>query len=200
MALTEPTRPADSWWVNFDAFTHFSALLALGALIGTAAVIAARYSGSPKGLAMAIGDSWLALGATVAVASTIGSLLYSEAYDLIPCRLCWYQRIFMYPLAVVLLVAWVRRDPAGARRYAPPLALIGLPISIYHYLVQHFPNLESTACLIDVPCSAAYVWRYGFVSIPFMAIAGFASILVLLWAGPGLGLTAPSEPSEADIP
>ena len=110
------------------------------------------------------------------------SLLYSEVYDLIPCRLCWYQRVAMYPLALVLIIAALKRANAEARRYGLPLSLIGGGIAAYHYLIQQFPSLEGGACSIDVPCSAPYVWKYDFVSIPYMALAGFALIGVLLVA------------------
>ncbi len=116
----------------------------------------------------------------MATSSTIGSLIYSEYFDLIPCRLCWYQRTAMYPLAIILMIAAVRRDTTGARRYGIPLAVIGTAIAAYHYLIQQFPSLESGACSLEAPCSAPYVWKYGFISIPYMALAGFALILVLL--------------------
>ncbi|NNC91737.1 MAG: disulfide bond formation protein B [Acidimicrobiia bacterium] len=118
--------------------------------------------------------------AAVAASSTIGSLIYSEYFDLIPCRLCWYQRIAMYPLALILLIAAVRRDTTGARRYGIPLAVIGAAIAGYHYLIQQFPSLETGACSLEAPCSAPYVWQYGFVSIPYMALAGFTLILLVL--------------------
>ena len=75
-----------------------------------------------------------------------------------------------------------KRANDEARRYGLPLTVIGGGIAAYHYLIQQFPNLESGACSIDVPCSAPYVWKYEFVSIPYMALAGFALIAVLLLA------------------
>ena len=122
------------------------------------------------------GAIWLAWA--VAAVATIGSLIYSEVAHFVPCRLCWFQRIFMYPLSLVLLVGAIRKEIV-ARYYALPLSLIGLAISVYHYLVQLFPGLEGGSCDPLNPCSARYVEVFGFVSIPFMAGAGFTLITVL---------------------
>ena len=88
----------------------------------------------------------------------------------------------MYPLAVILIIAAIRRDNNGARRYGIPLAVVGTGIAVYHYLIQQFPSLESGSCSLEAPCSAPYVWKFGFVSIPYMALAGFTLILALLFA------------------
>ncbi|NNK91751.1 MAG: disulfide bond formation protein B [Acidimicrobiia bacterium] len=131
-------------------------------------------------------ELWLA--AAVAVVSTLGSLYYSEIANFEPCRLCWYQRIAMYPLAVILPIAALRKD-RGAWLYAAPLAAIGAVIAAYHYTIQRWPSLDSGGCSLDVPCSSAYVWRQEIgpftiegISIPFMALSGFLLILVLLAA------------------
>ncbi len=85
----------------------------------------------------------------------------------------------MYPLAVILLVGALRRDRA-VRMYGLPLSVVGLGISIWHYFLQVFPNLEGGSCDPNNPCSARLVEVFGFISIPFMAGAGFLLISVLL--------------------
>jgi disulfide bond formation protein DsbB len=115
----------------------------------------------------------------VATASTVGSLIYSEGYGMEPCRLCWYQRIAMYPLVLILLVAVAAADRA-AWRYVVPLAGAGSLISIYHLVVQWTPA-ETGACELGVPCSLRYVEEFGFVTIPFMALAGFLAIMAFSW-------------------
>jgi disulfide bond formation protein DsbB len=120
------------------------------------------------------------LAFVVAAVATLGSLYLSEVANFIPCRLCWYQRIAMYPLPILLGIAWWKRD-AGVRRYALPLAVIGMAISTYHILVERFPSLEgSGVCEVANPCSVRWVERFGFVTIPTMALAGFALISGLL--------------------
>lgn len=164
--------------LNF--YNVFLAILALVALIGAASLIGYRLVRGPEAAAQALTSTnalWLAW--LVALVSTVGSLIYSEVAHFAPCRLCWFQRIAMYPLSVILLIGAIRKDVL-AKIYALPLALIGLGISVWHYLVQVFPSLEGSACDPNNPCSSRWVEEFGFVSIPFMAGAGFTLIAVLL--------------------
>jgi disulfide bond formation protein DsbB len=86
----------------------------------------------------------------------------------------------MYPLAVILAIATVRRDRA-VRRYAVPVAAIGLVISAYHWLIERFPDLEAGGtCSAIVPCTAPWFTEFGFVTLSFMAFSGFAFIIVAL--------------------
>lgn len=125
----------------------------------------------------------------VAALATAGSLYYSEIVGFTPCRLCWFQRIAMYPLSLVLLIAAIRRDEA-VRWYALPVAAVGAMIAAYHYLLQWFPRLETASCDPAAPCAAFYVREFGFVSIPFMALMGFIAIVV--------GLLRPMTPPNGD--
>jgi disulfide bond formation protein DsbB len=154
-------------------------LLALVALAGAAGLLIYRLVRGPEASdLLGVKAMWLAW--VVALVATVGSLIYSEVVHFVPCRLCWFQRIAMYPMSIVLLVGAIRRE-FQTKYYALPLALIGLAISIYHYLLQRFPNLEATsACDPNNPCSAIFVDIFGFISIPFMAGAGFIVIAVLL--------------------
>jgi disulfide bond formation protein DsbB len=120
---------------------------------------------------------WLAW--VMALVATLGSLYYSEVAGFTPCEYCWYQRIAMYPLALILGIAAFRRDLA-IRLYAIPLAATGAAISAYHYTIQHFPSLAQGSCDLFAPCSAAYVWKFDFVSIPFMALVSFAVVITAL--------------------
>jgi disulfide bond formation protein DsbB len=177
--------------MSFLTYTQLTALLALFANAATL-VLLVIFGGARLGMGSLVGArDWLRqalrdigvwLAWTVATVSTAGSLLYSDHYNLLPCRYCWYQRIAMYPLVVILLIAAVKKVNSEARRYGLPLAVIGIVISGYHYLIQQFPDLETGACSLSVPCSAPYVWRYDFISIPYMALAGFLLITTLLLA------------------
>ncbi len=113
--------------------------------------------------------------------ATLGSLYLSEIVGFEPCEFCWYQRIAMYPLVVILGVATLRRD-LEVWRTALPLTLVGALISAYHVMIQWRPNLELTPCSGGVPCSARYVTTWGFVSIPVMAGAVFLLVTALLFA------------------
>lgn len=175
--------------MSFETMRLFFSLLAIVANLAVVGFVglslAARTSQGAARLRESILDSLsgyeLWMGAAVALFATLGSLYLSEIEHLVPCRLCWFQRIFMYPLVIVLGVAAWRRD-TQVRLTAAILATIGILISIYHYLLQHFPSLESGACDPTAPCSAAYIWQWNFVSIPYMAGSAFALILALIFA------------------
>jgi disulfide bond formation protein DsbB len=113
-------------------------------------------------------------------AATLGSLFFSEVMDLPPCTLCWYQRIFMFPLPIILLMGLFPFD-ARVVRYALPLALAGWAIAAYQTLLQLGVIPESAApCSQGVSCSSAYLNLFGFVSIPVLSLLGFSSVIGLL--------------------
>jgi disulfide bond formation protein DsbB len=158
-------------------YSTIVALLSIVALAAAAGLLVYRLArGSQAGNLLGEKAIWLAW--LVALAATVGSLIYSEVIHYEPCRLCWFQRIAMYPMAVVLLVGAIRRE-YQVKYYALPLSVAGLGVSIYHYLMQVFPSLEGGSCGV-VSCSARLVEIFGFISIPFMAGAGFMVITVLL--------------------
>jgi disulfide bond formation protein DsbB len=160
-------------------YNTFLALLALTALAGAVGLTGYRLVRGREAAVILLRERSLWLAWAVAAVAMIGSLIYSEVIHFVPCRLCWFQRIAMYPLAVILLIAAIRRDLA-VRVYALPLAVIGAAISVWHYIIQVYPSLEGGSCDPTNPCSARYVEVFGFVSIPFMAGAGFIVIAVLL--------------------
>jgi len=116
----------------------------------------------------------------VAVFATGGSLYLSEVMEYAPCELCWFQRIFMYPLVFILGVASVKKD-FKVYRYVLPLAMVGGCISIYHYLVQKtaFFKEHSTTCGI-VPCDIDYLDWFGVITIPMLALIAFIIITVVM--------------------
>ena len=130
----------------------------------------------------------------------LGSLWYSEVANFVPCELCWFQRIPMYSLAVLLTVAAVRRDQ-GIRVYGRWLAGIGLAISAWHVAVQRLPSLSGAAtCSTDAPCTVMWVDTFGFLTIPTMAGFGFLAILVLLSVPTPGAAPAPRTPDRgADL-
>ena len=121
----------------------------------------------------------LPIAAAVASTCMLGSLYFSEVANYAPCTLCWYQRIAMYPLVLILGIAAARGD-AFVRRYVAPIAAVGALISIYHIGVERLPGLPTGSCSVAAPCDLIWVERFGFVTIPVMALAGFVAILTLL--------------------
>jgi disulfide bond formation protein DsbB len=118
----------------------------------------------------------------VAMIATIGSLYFSEILLYVPCKLCWYQRIMMYPLAIILGIAAVRKDMRQSL-YVLPLSIWGAGIAIYHILMQK-TNLFKEAAVTcgPIPCDLDYINWLGFISIPMLSATAFILITVLqLW-------------------
>jgi hypothetical protein len=169
--------------MSVQAMQVFTAVLALSAVTLAVVVVTARLgrrrSGVLDEIFRTIDDAALWIAFLVAALATAGSLYFSEVANYVPCRLCWYQRIAMYPLSVILLVAAVRGD-RGVRWYAIPVAALGACVSIYHYLVEWHPQLEGDACDPTNPCSLVWFREFGFVTLALMALCGFVTIIVLL--------------------
>ena len=176
-------------------------LLALLSVVAEAAVLLAvivwvgarrspRLQAAKDSLVEAFGPGALQLALGVAVIATAGSLYFSEVANFVPCRLCWYQRVAMYPLVPILAVAVWRRD-VGGRFYALPLAVIGGLISTYHVLLERFPSLESGVCEVANPCTLIWVRRFDYLTIPAMALSAFAFIAVLLLVAAAWERSAP---------
>ena len=123
-------------------------------------------------------DNALLLAGVIAAIATAGSLYYSEIADFIPCKYCWYQRIAMYPLVLILGVGAARRD-YFSRLPALLLAVIGFGWSIRHITVQQWPS-SGGSCSVTVPCSSPYVEEFGFITIAWMAAGAFLLIITLL--------------------
>ena len=190
----------------------FFALLTFVAAGGTIGIVVLRIAaaagsdGAARVGAM-ISEEGVHLAFIVAAASTLGSLYFSEVAEFVPCRLCWFQRIAMYPLSVVLLVGAIRRD-AAVRWYAGPLAVIGAIIAGYHTLIEWRPELDTGTCDLSGPsCTAVWFREFGFVSLALMSLVGFLTILALLFVRfpatmdttDGGNTDSPNSPSTKDV-
>src|SRR5690606_37538455 len=122
------------------------------------------------------------LGWLIAAISTLGAVFLGEVMGYTPCVLCWYQRICMFPLVLILGAGLFPLDPKVVR-YALPLTVTGLGLAIFHMLVQHGVVSETiTPCTPGVPCSQVAVEWFGFITIPLLAVAAFAALAALLVA------------------
>ena len=118
----------------------------------------------------------------VAVLSTISPLVYASVYHLLPCTLCWYQRIFMFPLVFILFLM-IKRKEYGNKLYVYVLSVIGLGIGVYHYISQQLHsryNIITSDCEaigMAKSCSEYYFIEFGYITIPLMAVTGFLLII-----------------------
>ena len=116
----------------------------------------------------------------LAIVATAGSLYFSEVRHFVPCVMCWYQRILMYPLVLILGVATYRQD-GKAFAYSLPLSVLGMLVALYHVLHQKIPGFGSAAvCRGGVACDVQYIDWLGFISIPVLSLTAFTGITVLL--------------------
>jgi hypothetical protein len=172
--------------MSVDQVTLLFAFLALATLMCTVALagwmMVARFTGGSArldALRRDYGTAALLVGALIAFFATGGSLYLSEVADFPPCRLCWYQRIAMYPLGPLLAMAYVRRD-RGIAPYGILLASLGAIVSIYHVVIERFPDLEVGTCELANPCSIIWIEKLGVFTIPAMALTAFAGIITVL--------------------
>jgi len=126
--------------------------------------------------------SLLYIAWTQALIATFGSMFFSEIMNFVPCELCWYQRIFMYPIVFVLTVGILLRD-RRASIYALPFGLFGLGISVYHNLLYYGVIQQGWhVCTSGVPCETRWIQWFGFAGIPFLALTAFVIVILsLLW-------------------
>jgi disulfide bond formation protein DsbB len=124
-------------------------------------------------------ELWLAF--LVAAIATAGSLFFSQVADFVPCELCWFQRIAMYPLALLTLLMALANDHRAAR-YLLPIPVIGASVSLYHLLVENGVVEQTKACQISAPggCATKWIDEFGYVTIPTLALTAFALTFVFL--------------------
>lgn len=186
------------------------AVMAIIALLGVLSMVAAKLIPSVASVRYLDGlyRVQLPLAAIVAVTATAGSLWFSEVEDWIPCRFCWFQRIFMFSSAVILTVAALRRD-RGIKWYAGPLAGIGILASGWHLLLEHAVVQDSKQCAATVPCAVPNLISFGdrdpitlgptswfSVTLAVMAFSAFAAILALLFLPEPLSTDTPEAQED----
>lgn len=127
-----------------------------------------------------IGKNALYLGLIQAIISFLGSMTFSNILMYPPCVLCWYQRILMFPLSIILMIGILRKDLL-VHLYILPLALIGWSIALYHNLLYYKLIPDTIApCSTGVSCTVKYVEYFGFITIPLLAFLAFSIIIVLM--------------------
>lgn len=120
-------------------------------------------------------SAWL-----LAVVATASALFIGEVMLMLPCQLCWYQRICMFPLAIILGMACYSDDRRGAF-YALPLALIGAGIALYHtLLLAEFIPKAWIPCSAGVSCADQKLEILNGTPIPWLSLAAFVAIAALL--------------------
>ncbi len=115
----------------------------------------------------------------ISLLATSGSLFYSQIAHFVPCELCWFQRIFMYPQVLILAIALFKKENKIID-YSLTLASVGLLISLYHNYIIYIAPTSATCSISSVSCATKFVLGLGYVTIPLMAATAFASIIAIL--------------------
>jgi disulfide bond formation protein DsbB len=154
-------------------------LAALLLIVGIGWLVGLRAVGDGLRRALEGYELWLVF--LVAAVATGGSLFFSEIAGFVPCELCWFQRICMYPLSIVTLLAALANERRIAR-YLLPLPLVGAGVSVYHLLVENGVVGQTKTCLISAPggCATKWIEEFGYVTIPVLALTGFALCFAFL--------------------
>lgn len=164
----------------FGTLTLFGQVLLLFLVLLFGVSIMIKKERNTKKLLNFISQNGLSFAFLVAAVATIGSLFFSEIGHFIPCKLCWYQRIFMYPQAIILGIATVRND-LSVVKYLIPLSIVGGIIALYHYILQMAPF--PLPCTDEIAsCAAKQFAQYGYITIPLMSLTAFFLILFFLFA------------------
>ncbi len=157
------------------------------ALLGGAARLLLRRAGVAADHAIVRRvDAWLDgyavhVALVLAAVATAGSLYMSNVLGWAPCRLCWFQRIFMYPLVLLLPVA-LALEKDDVADYVLPLALMGGAVAVWHAAVQRWEQFHAAGCsVLAVSCATEYTFYFGYVTVPVMAATAFAGIVAVLW-------------------
>ncbi|EOO23256.1 hypothetical protein IIU_07066 [Bacillus cereus VD133] len=115
----------------------------------------------------------------ISLVAILGSLFFSEILHYEPCKLCWFQRIFMYPLIFITTILLIKKDFKQSF-FILILSAIGGSISIYHYLIQKMELFSNNDDFCGrIPCSGEYINLLGFITIPFLALIAFTLIFFL---------------------
>src|SRR4249920_1631041 len=151
-------------------------------LVGLAWLVGLRGPGEWLRQAVEGYELWIVF--LISSIATGGSLFFSEIAHFIPCELCWYQRICMYPLTIVTLLAALADDRRMCR-YLLRLPVVGAGVSAYDLVVENGVVEQARACLISAPggCATKWIEEFSYVTIPTLALTGFALCFAFLLLG-----------------
>jgi len=164
--------------IGSDLTIVFSILAVIAEVIALVLLLALVFRNSwGRNIILVVGKRAVLFAFVVSLFATVGSLMYSEVAGYEPCKLCWFQRIFMFPQVIILGTAlWKKR--ADVLTYGFVLSSIGICISTYHYLVQRgFLPSPPCAAIGGPSCDKVYTFTFGYITIPVMALSAFALII-----------------------
>lgn len=133
---------------------------------------------APKKIIEFISDNYVAFIFIITAGATLSSLALSDILSFLPCKLCWYQRAFMYPQVVISAVALFTND-FNVKKYLLPLSLVGLVLAVYQIFLQTFPGIIQCGDEL-VSCSSKQFAGFGYITIPVMSLTAFVLIILVI--------------------
>ena len=127
-----------------------------------------------------LGRNSLLLGFLVSLAAMGGSLFYSEVVGFPPCVLCWWQRVFIYPQAVLFALALWKRD-LGVFLYSGTLSTMAGVVALYHSYVYWGGKSLLPCTALGGACDKIYVMEFGYITIPTMSLTVVLYLLLIAW-------------------
>jgi disulfide bond formation protein DsbB len=171
----------DTMILFFSLLTVFChVFLASALIIGLAGGISPAMRTRRRAIQRALGPVAAPFAFCVAAVTMGGSLYLSEVKHFVPCHLCWIQRTLLYPQVLWTVLLSLRPHLRIVRRFAIATLIIDIPVSTYHVLLQHYPNLETSTCSFSNPCTQRYIDTFHYLSEPLMALTAALTILTLL--------------------
>jgi len=159
--------------VTHDAIVAFAVLGVAGQAFAVALLL------RPVRRALWGYELWIAF--LVAALATGGSLFFSEIAHFAPCELCWFERICIYPLAIVMLFVALADDRRAAR-YLLPLPIVGAGLAVYHVLVERGVVSQTQGCAVSAAggCATRWIDEFGYVTIPVLTLTAFVLVFASL--------------------
>lgn len=175
--MNEPTAFAQSLTHNLAALTIVGGIFLI---VWALFLIYTHLTKKQSGLLSFFAKNVVPLSFLVSLFGTFLTLYYSEVLHYIPCDLCWFQRVFLYPQLFIFALAWYKKD-TSVLPYTFVLSIIGLAFAIYHHLLQIGYNIYKpcSTAPFAVDCAKPSFIEYGFVTFPFMAVVLFGVLILL---------------------
>jgi disulfide bond formation protein DsbB len=170
--------PTTSFFISlFSTGTLLLQIVSVGLIILLVAGLLIPKNKTVKKMKGFISNNYVVLIFVASALATAGSLTLSEVLNFVPCKLCWYQRIAMYPMSVISFIALISND-RKIKKYILTLSIIGILIATYHILLQFFPT--TFQCNDEVAkCSAVQFTQFGYITIPVMSFSFFLFLILV---------------------
>lgn len=174
--------------MNIDTVHYLNMFLGAGAIllqiVAVVVLFLLFFTDKKHAFLQYIEKHFLIIGFLISLSGSLFSLVYSEVINFAPCMLCWYQRIFLYPLVFIFGVAFWNKDKKIIR-YVLPLLSVGFVISVYQNFRYYFGETGNLPCdASGISCYQQLVSEYGgYISIPMLALTAFFVLIVLMLVG-----------------